>query len=98
MGGIKYSKPSTHLFIIKHKNGESLKNYYHFFNQESLIISNLNDGVVMAAFLEGVSSPYFLMTLAKEVPMTMIYLMENLDKHIRAEEFLGGKTCLLSQD
>ena len=51
MGGRRYSKPSAHLFTIKQKSGESLKSYYHRFNQESLMISDPNDVVAVAAFL-----------------------------------------------
>ena len=98
MGGRIYSKPSAHLFTIQQKGGESLKSYYHRFHQEILMINDLNDGVAVATFLKGVGSSDCLMTLARETPRTIIDLNEELDKHIRVEELLGGESCLPSQD
>lgn len=85
MGERKYSKPSTRIFTIKQKGGKSLKIYYHRFNQESVLISELNDGITVDTFLEWVNYPYYLMTLAWEAPRTMSYLREKLDKQIRTE-------------
>lgn len=45
----------------------------------------------MAAFLEGVSYPYYLMNLVKETPRIMTDMREERDKQIRAEELLGGR-------
>ena len=61
------------------------------FNQESLMISHLNDWMAVAAFLERVSSPYCLTALAREAPRTMTDLRYELDKHIRVGELLGGR-------
>lgn len=55
------------------------------------MITDLNDGVAVAAFLERVSSPYCLMMLANEAPRIMTDLREELDKKIRANELLGGR-------
>ena len=56
------------------------KDYVCHFNQESLIINNLNEGNVIAAFMEEVSSPYCLMTLARMAPKTMSELLEEVNK------------------
>ena len=64
-GTRKQSKPSTHLFTVKQRFTKSLKDYACGFNQGSLMINNLNEGVAIAAFMERVSSPYCLMTLAR---------------------------------
>lgn len=45
----------------------------------------------MAAFLEGVSSPYCLMMLAREALRTITDLREELNKQIRDEELLGRR-------
>lgn len=49
LGARKHSKPSTHLLTIKQKSSESLKDYASCFNQESLKISDLNEGDDVAA-------------------------------------------------
>src|SRR3984885_6032192 len=68
LGTRKQSKPSTYLFTIKQRSTEGLKDYASRFNQESLTVTDLNEGVAVAAFMEGVSSPYCLMTLARMAP------------------------------
>ena len=40
------------------------------------MIIDMNDEVGVVAFLKGVSSPYCLMTLAREAPQSMTYLTE----------------------
>ena len=55
------------------------------------MINNLNEGVVVATFMEGVNSPYCLMTLAKMAPKTMLELLEEVNKHIGVEEILQGR-------
>ena len=60
-------------------------------NQESLAINNRNKGVVVAAFMEGVSSPYCLMTLGRIAPKTISELLEEVNKQIGMEETLKGR-------
>lgn len=71
---------------------KSLKNYAYHFNQESLIINNCNEGVATVAFMEGISFPYYLMTLVRVSPKTMTELLDEVKKQIRVEE-----TSLVSQ-
>lgn len=47
--------------------------------------------MVVDVFLKGVNFPYCLIMLAREAPRTMLYLRDELDKQIRAEELIGGR-------
>ena len=91
LGTRKHSKPSSHLFTVQQRSSESLKDYACRFNQESLLISGLNDGVAIAAFIQGVTSPLCLMTLARTTPKSMSELLEEVNKQIGVEEALRGR-------
>lgn len=54
------------------------------------MINKLNEGVVVVAvaFIERVSSPYYLMTLARLAPKTMSKLCDGVNKQIWVEETL----------
>ena len=91
LGTRKHSKPSSHLFTVQQKSSESLKDYASRFNQESLMISGLNDGVAVAAFMQGVTSPLCLMTLARTTPKSMSELLDEVDKQVGVEEALQGR-------
>ena len=54
------------------------------------MINNLNKGVVVAAFMEGISYPHCLITLARMAPKTMLKLVEEVKKKIGVEETLQG--------
>ena len=60
------------------------------------MINNLNEGVAVAAFMEGVSFPYYLITLVRMAPKTKSGLLEEVNKQIRVKETLQGRnmSCL----
>lgn len=49
------------------------------------MISSLNKGVNVTAFLEGVSSPYYLMTMARMATKTISELLDKVNKKIGME-------------
>ena len=55
------------------------------------MISGLNNGVAVATFIQGVTSPLCLMTLAKTIPKSMSELLDEVNKQIGVEEALKGR-------
>ena len=65
------------------------------------MISGLNDGVTVAAFMQGVTSPLCLMTLARMTSKSISELLDEVNKQIGVEEALrvrdvSGLSALLS--
>ena len=52
------------------------------------MINGLNDGVAVAALMQGVTSPLCLMTLARMTPKSMSELLDEVNKQIGVEEAL----------
>ena len=55
------------------------------------MISGLNDDMAVAAFMQGVTSPLCLMTLARITPKFMSELLDEVNKQIGVEETLRGR-------
>ena len=55
------------------------------------MISGFNDGVAVATFIQGVTSPLCLMTLARMTPKSMSELLDEVNKQIGVEEALRGR-------
>ena len=47
-------KPNTQLLTVRQKKGESLKEFFDWFNKEKLKVYDLNETVAITAFCSGV--------------------------------------------
>ena len=53
IGGQWYGRPITHLLNVRQKEGETLRSYLTRFNKETLLVNEVDDKVVLTAFISG---------------------------------------------
>jgi len=64
-------RPAGHLFTIRQGEKETLRLYVKRFTQETLEVDEANDKVQLTTFKAGLKSRAFVVSLAKNHPMTM---------------------------
>ena len=84
-------KNISHLFIVHHKDGESLKDYIKQFNQAVLEVEGTSDKVVIMAMMEGLRLGPLMDSLSKSVPETQSALQSKADKYIATEKLAEVK-------
>ena len=65
---------------------ESLRSYVTHFNKKALLIDEVNDKVLVTAFIGGLRLGEFLFSLYKNDPKTMAEIMYKATKYMNAED------------
>ena len=71
IGGHRYKKSTTCLMSIKQREDEMLRSYISRFNKEALSIDEVDDKILVAAFINGLRKGKFLFSLYKNDLKTM---------------------------
>jgi len=87
----KEKKTSIHLARIRQQRGEDLKGYVRHFNHEAILIPDLQDGVVYAAFLNGLLPGRFKFSLAESRITTLVEEIGRAQSFIQATEICAGE-------
>lgn len=84
--GRRHKKTSIHLMSIKQQEHESLADYIKRFNEESLKISDHQDGVAFTALMSGLWPGMFRWSLAENEVTTFMEAMSRAQKFIQASD------------
>ncbi|XP_058106991.1 uncharacterized protein LOC131250728 [Magnolia sinica] len=89
--GKKSRKPSTHLFTLKQKSREPLKDYISRFNEEALQVDDYSDKMVLSAMISKLREGRFLFLIGKNPPSTLGEFISHAQKYMNAEEFFTSR-------
>ena len=73
---------------IKQWEDETLRSYITRFNKEALSINEVNDKILVAAFMNGLQKGKFLFSLYKNDSKTMSDVLYKATKYMNAEDAL----------
>ena len=88
IGGHRYKKSTAYLMSIKQRKDETLRSYISRFNKEALSIDEVDDKILVAAFINGLRKGKFLFSLYKNNPKTMSKVLYRATKYMNAEDAL----------
>ena len=72
IGGQRYKRSSSSLLTIEQGENESLQSFITRFNREALMVDEMDDKLLLAAFHNGINSDLFIHNLYKQKPQTMV--------------------------
>ena len=84
-------QPDTQLLTVRQEKGESLKDFVDWFNQQKLLVYDLDEIVAITAFCSGVQHAKCAASFHRKRPATLVELSERVGKYIDTEEFLKTK-------
>ncbi|XP_040999521.1 uncharacterized protein LOC121245565 [Juglans microcarpa x Juglans regia] len=89
MASQKRRRPTTYLFTVKQRDGESLKLYLSRFNRERMTTDNQDEKITLIALLGGIwpRNP-FMPEIARKTPTKLRESMDWADRFINAEDTL----------
>ena len=90
IGGHRYKKSTACLISIKQREDETLQSYISHFNKEALLIDEVDDKILVVAFMNGIRKGKFLFSLYKNDPKTMSEVLYRATKYINAEDALSA--------
>ncbi|XP_075665326.1 uncharacterized protein LOC142634985 [Castanea sativa] len=88
IGEHRYKKSTSCLMNIKQREEETLRSYITCFNKEAFSIDEVDDMILVAAFINGLRKGKFLFSLYKNDPKTMSEVLYRATKYINAEDAL----------
>ncbi|XP_058080671.1 uncharacterized protein LOC131228834 [Magnolia sinica] len=91
ISGKKSRKPNTHLFTIKQKPKESLKEYIARFNEEALQVEDYDDKIALSVVFEGLKEGRFTFSIGKNPLKTLTDLIAKSQKYTNIEKFSNAR-------
>ena len=82
---------SSSLLNIKQVENESLHTFISRFNREALLVDEMDDKILLAAFYNGVSSNLFIHKLYDQEPQMMVELIHSAQSFMNAEDTIIAK-------
>ena len=76
---------------IKQGDNESLRNFISRFNNEALLVDEMDDKILLAAFYNGVTSDLFIHKLYEQEPHTMAELIHLAQSFMNTEDAINAK-------
>ena len=76
------------MMSIKQRKDETLRSYITRFNKEALLINEVDDKILLAAFTNGLWKDKFLFSLYNNDPKTMLDVLYRATKYMNAEDTL----------
>ena len=92
IGGHKYKKSTACLMNIKQREDETLRSYITRFSKKVLLIDEVDDKILVAAFTNGLRKGKFIFSLYKNDPKTI------LDVFYRATKYMNAEDALLARE
>ena len=89
--GQRHKRSSSNLSTIEQGENESLRSFITRFNKESLIVDEMDDKLLLAAFHNGVNSNIFIHKLYEQKPQTMAELVHSAQNFMNAEDAIIAK-------
>ena len=91
IGGQRHKRFSSSLLTIEQRNNESLRSLITHFNREALMVDEMDDKLLLAAFHNGVSSYLFIYKLYDQESRTMVELVYSAQNFMNAEDAIIAK-------
>lgn len=76
---------------VRQQKEESLREYVGRFNQEMLVVDDVDDKVAVTAFMSGIRPGKLLFSLSKRPPLDMAELMLRAQRHRNAEDAMSAQ-------
>ena len=89
--GLRHKRFSSSLLIIEQGKNESLRSFITRFNREALIMDEVDDKLLLAAFHNGVNSDLFIHKLYEKKPQSMAKLVHSIQSFMNAEDAIIAK-------
>ena len=86
--GHRYKKSTACLMSIRQWEDETLRSYIALFNREALSIDEVDDKILVTAFMNGLQKGKFLFSLYKNDLKTMSDVLYRAAKYMNAEDTL----------
>ena len=86
IGGNRYKKSTTCLISIKQRKDEMFRSYIARFNKKALLINEVDDKILVAAFTNRLWKGKFLFSLDKNDPKTMSDVLYRATKYMNVED------------
>ena len=88
VGGQHPKRPTNYLLTIRQGEKETLKSYVMRFTQETLEVDKPDDKVQLTTFEAGLKSREFVVSIAKNLPKTMVKMLLKAQKYMNVEDAL----------
>ena len=89
--GLGHKRSSSNLLTIEQGENESLWSFITRFNRETLIVDEMDDKLLLAAFHNGVHSDLFIHKFYEQEPQTMAKLVHSAQNFMNAEDAIIAK-------
>ncbi|XP_050249111.1 uncharacterized protein LOC126696403 [Quercus robur] len=89
--GQRHKRSSSSLLTIEQGENESLQSFITRFNREALIVDEMDDKLLLAAFHNGVNFDLFIHKLYEQEPQTMAELIHSAPNFMNAEDAIMAK-------
>ena len=90
-GGQGHKRSSSSLLTIEQGENESLRSFITRFNREALIVYEMDDKLLLAAFHNGINFDLFIHKLYEQEPQTMAELFHLAQNFMNAEDAIIAK-------
>ena len=91
IGGQRHKRSSSSLLTIEQGENESLQSFITCFNREALIVDEVDDKLLLAAFHNGVNFDLFIHKLYEKEPQSMAELVHSAQNFMNAEDTIIAK-------
>ena len=91
IGGQRHKRFSSSLLTIEQWENESLCSFISRFNREALIVDEVDDKLLLAAFHNRVNSDLFIHKFYEKEPQSMAELVHSAQNFMNAEEAIIAK-------
>ena len=91
IGGQRHKRSSSSLLTIKQRENENLQSFITRFNRETLMVDEMYDKLLLAAFHNGVNSNLFIHKLYELKSQTMAELIHLAQNFMNAEDAIIAK-------
>ena len=91
IGGERYKCSLSSLLTIEQGENESLRSFITRFNWEALIVDEVDDKLLLAAFHNGVNFDFFIHKLYEKEPQSMAELVHSAQNFMNAEDAIIAK-------
>ena len=89
--GQRHKRSSSSLLNIEQGENKSLHTFISCFNREALLVDEMDDKILLAAFYNGVTSDLFIHKLYDHDPQTMVELIHSTQSFMNAEDVIIAK-------
>ncbi|XP_065636798.1 uncharacterized protein LOC136070595 [Quercus suber] len=91
IGGQRHKHSSFSLLTIEQGENERLWSFITHFNRKALMVDEMDDKLLLAAFHNGVNSDLFIHKLYEQEPQTMVELVHSAQNFMNAEDSIIAK-------